>query len=78
MNENKICACPHGDAHEPAWNHDSTCPAKAKDNPQDLIVWPDGDQCLREDMDDYTWKSDDYEVVPFGSDRWQELIDASE
>lgn len=22
------CSCPHGDAHEPAKNHDSSCPAR--------------------------------------------------
>lgn len=28
------CECPHGDANEPAWNHDAYCPAR--------VTAPDG------------------------------------
>lgn len=40
----------------------------------DLILWPDGDFCLAEDLDDFGWKSDDYERIPFDSDRWHKYF----
>lgn len=42
---------------------------------EDLIVWPDGTQCYRSEMGEYTHKSDDYEVVAFGSVRYNQLIE---
>ena len=35
---------------------------------------PDGDFCLAEDLSDYSWKSDDYERIPFDSDRWHQYF----
>lgn len=40
----------------------------------DLIVWPDGTQCFRSEMAEYTHMSDDYEVVSFGSVRYNQLV----
>lgn len=34
----------------------------------DILVWPDGDWCLAEDLHEYTWKSDDYRVLTEGTD----------
>lgn len=30
-----------------------------------MCVWPDGMFCMSEDIDEYSWKSDDYEVLSF-------------
>ena len=32
-------------------------------NKEDLVVWPDDSWCYLEDLEEYTWKSDDYVVV---------------
>lgn len=40
----------------------------------DLILWPDGTFCYRSDLSGYTHMSDDYEVVPFGSMRYNQLV----
>lgn len=39
----------------------------------DLVLWADGTLCFYREVHEYTWMSDDYEVVPFGTDRWLEL-----
>lgn len=31
---------------------------------EDIIVWPDGTWCYREDLEQYSWMSDDYIVLP--------------
>jgi hypothetical protein len=36
----------------------------------DLIVWPDDTFCFAEELEEFSWKSDDYERIPFGTDRW--------
>lgn len=41
---------------------------------EDLIVWPDGTMCYREQLEEMSHMSDDYEVVPVGSDRWDQLV----
>lgn len=40
------------------------------ENPDDVILWPDGCWCRRSDLHEFTWKSDDYEVIP--EDEWEE------
>lgn len=39
--------------------------------PDDFVIWPDGSWAQIEDIwrGDYTWKSDDYEVVRHDDDR---------
>jgi len=32
-------------------------------NPNDVLRWPDGSWCYREYLNEYTWMSDDYEVL---------------
>lgn len=44
-------------------------------NGEDLCVWPDGTQCFRDELADYTHMSDDYEIVAYGSPRWHELVE---
>lgn len=41
---------------------------------EDLIVWADGTQCFRYELNEYTHMSDDYEVVSFGSVRYNQLV----
>ena len=36
---------------------------------EDVIVWPCGTWCLREQLHEMTWLSDDYEVMPWNSER---------
>jgi hypothetical protein len=43
---------------------------------EDVILWPCGTWCYREDLEGYfTFKSDDFEVIAFGTPRWSEIID---
>lgn len=34
---------------------------------EDLVVWPDGEWCYREELNQMTYKSDDYEIVMIGT-----------
>lgn len=48
---------------------------KGKDDPEDIAVWPDGEWCFRDELGDYGWKSDDYEIVAFGTPRWHDVTE---
>jgi hypothetical protein len=37
---------------------------------EDIMVWPDGTWCYREDLRDMTHMSDDYTVLIFDSADW--------
>lgn len=41
----------------------------------DLFIWPDGTRCFRADYErgHYQQMSDDFEVVPEGSERWRAI-----
>jgi hypothetical protein len=41
-------------------------------NSEDIFVWPDGEYCYRYEYDrgDYTWKSDDCEILYLDTERW--------
>lgn len=41
-------------------------------NPDDVIVWPCGTWCYRYELAEFSHKSDDYEVLPDGSERAEE------
>jgi hypothetical protein len=43
---------------------------------EDIIRWPDGSWCFRYELPQYLYKSDDYEVVPFGAADWWAQCDA--
>lgn len=43
-------------------------------NSEDIMLWPDGEWCFREDENDMQWKSDDYRIVPFDSVAWHDLM----
>lgn len=39
----------------------------------DLVVWPDGTTCYYHELEEFSFMSDDYEVVPQGTARYLEL-----
>lgn len=41
----------------------------------DLILWPDGTVCLRGDLHEYAWKSDDYEVITEDNPDYERLLE---
>lgn len=42
-------------------------------DPDDVFRWPDGVWCYRTELDEYGHKSDDYELIKFGSSEWDRL-----
>lgn len=40
----------------------------------DVILWPCGAWCLREELPEYTHKSDDYEVIYYGTVKHAKFI----
>lgn len=46
-----------------------------KPRPDDLVVWPDGTTCFYSELAEFQWKSDDYEIVVEGTDRWALLTE---
>lgn len=42
---------------------------KAADH-EDIIMWPDGSWCYREQLSEYNYMSDDYRIIPFDSIEW--------
>lgn len=48
-------------------------------SPEDLILWPDGTACYRHELEDMLQgRSDDFEVVPVSSPRWDTLVREAE
>lgn len=41
---------------------------------EDLLLWPCGTWCYRHELPEMTHKSDDYEVIPFGTARYDDLL----
>ena len=37
-----------------------------------VCIWPDGTWCFLSELDDYGWKSDDYEVYELSEDEFCE------
>ncbi len=46
-----------------------------KASPNDIIRWPDGTVCVRRDLPEYAWKSDDYEVITEESPEYNFLVE---
>jgi hypothetical protein len=43
---------------------------------EDLILWPCGTTCYREELEQMlSFMSDDFEVIPFDTPRWHELAE---
>ncbi|MBT2325539.1 hypothetical protein J7E62_24705 [Variovorax paradoxus] len=43
-------------------------------NGEDVCLWPDGSWCYRCDLEEYSWMSDDYEVIRRDSQRAEEIV----
>ena len=43
-------------------------------DPDDVILWPCGTWCYREELAEFTHKSDDYEQIPAGSLRARDIV----
>lgn len=43
-------------------------------HPEDICLWPDNVWCLRQHLAQYNKKSADFDVIPFGSDRYHEML----
>lgn len=41
---------------------------------EDILRWPDGSWCYREDLSLYLWSSDDYEVIRPGSPEYDACL----
>lgn len=44
-----------------------------KIDPDSFVLWPDGTITHYCNLHEYTYMSDDYEIVYAGTDRWHEL-----
>lgn len=38
-----------------------------KDDPEDIILWPDGGWCYRHELPQFSYRSDDYQVIYWGT-----------
>lgn len=41
---------------------------------EDVFLWPDGNWCHREEVGEYSHKSDDYQILYFGTDEWYKIV----
>ena len=41
-----------------------------------ILVWPDGEWCYEEDIEDYAWKSDDYGRVTCNAGNEEDAVAA--
>lgn len=48
-------------------------PIKPAD-PDDLILWADGTWCVRSELPEYGWMSDDIRVVPVDTPEYEEFF----
>ena len=44
-----------------------------KQDKEDIFLFPDGEWCYRYELHEFMWKSDDYEILQFGSNKYMEL-----
>ena len=44
-------------------------------HPEDILLWPDGFWCFREEFSPLFLREDDYQVVPHRSDEWSGYAD---
>lgn len=45
-------------------------------NQEDLVVWPDGTFCHYHELSQMSHMSDDYEIVPAGTPRYEEITNS--
>jgi hypothetical protein len=43
---------------------------------EDVILWPDGDWCYRDELEEYTHKSDDYAVLKADTFEWHSFLNS--
>ena len=41
----------------------------------DVIIWPDSCYCFRYELEEYSWKSDDYEVLYFDTPEYNAFME---
>lgn len=46
--------------------------------PEDLIVWPNGAWCFRNELEEMTHLSDDYKVLESNTPEWVEFLSVHE
>lgn len=44
-------------------------------DPDDIVLWPDGCWCIREELPGYEWKSDDYQVLFVDSPEYVKFLE---
>jgi hypothetical protein len=43
---------------------------------EDIMMWADDDWCYRYELTEMTHRSDDYRVIPFGSEGYLDIVGA--
>lgn len=43
-------------------------------SPDDIVVWPDDSWCFRSELEEYTWKSDDYRWILISDSEYEEFM----
>lgn len=41
----------------------------------DILEWPDGEWCYRDELVGFSHKSDDYRVISVDTDEWHTFVD---
>lgn len=47
-------------------------------HPEDILIWPDHFYCYRYELEDYPWKSDDYEAFYFDTPDYNAFMEYTE
>lgn len=47
-------------------------------SPDDVIMWPDGMWCFRDELPGFSHKSDDYRVISVDDDEWDVFVDEND
>lgn len=47
-------------------------------SPDDIVVWPDDSWCFRSELEEYTWKSDDYRWILISDSKYDSFMKARE
>jgi len=53
------------------WNIPQTC--KECSDIEDIILWPCGEWCYRYELEEMTHKSDDYQIIKYGTEEHEEI-----
>lgn len=44
-----------------------------KEDHEDIILWPDGVWCYRYELEDMSHKSDDYQIIEYGTEEHERI-----